>query len=188
MAVFMLKTLKLSRTLKSSRDDFNVLDNFNVSNIKTAIIILKAVEFTLYSLPNSLASWLQWKQNVFLQPVQILKTGTLGRSLDWTDEIDLQIIINIIIIIIIIIITLLMTTIISFRSSIISVSAFNNSWTILYRTAELLCLHSTVVQEWCERVFVDSETWKVNQNQFFPANMHLYYLFPQSATRSVKRK
>ena len=115
-------------------------------------IILKAIEFTLYSLPNSLASWLQWKQNVFLQPVQILKTGTLGRSLDWTDEIDLQIII------IIIIITLLMTTIISFRSSIISVSAFNNSWTILYRTAELLCLHSTVVQEWCERVFVDSET------------------------------
>ena len=153
MAVFMLKTLKLSKTLKSSRDDFNV------SSIKTAIIILKAVEFTLYSLPNSLASWLQWKQNVFLQPVQILKTGTLGRSLDWTDEIDLQIIINIIIIIIIIIIiTLLMTTIISFRSSIISVSAFNNSWTILYQTAELLCLHSTVVQEWCERVFVDSET------------------------------
>ena len=117
-------------------------------------IILKAIEFTLYSLPNSLASWLQWKQNVFLQPIQILKTGTLGRSLDWTDEIDLQIIINIIIIII----TLLMTTIISFRTSIISVSAFNNSWTILYRTAELLCLHSTVVQEWCERVFVDSET------------------------------
>ena len=107
-------------------------------------IILKAIEFTLCSLPNSLASWPQWKQNVFLQPVQILKTGTLGRSLDWTDEIDLQIIINIIIIIII---TLLMTTMISFRSSIISVSAFNNSWTILYRTAELLCLHSTVVQE-----------------------------------------
>ena len=151
-------------------------------------IILKAIEFTLCGLPNSLASWLQWKQNVFLQPVQILKTGTLGRSLDWTDEIDLQIIINIIIIIIIIIITLLMTTTISFRSSIISVSALNNSWTILYQTAELLCLHSTVVQEWCERVFVDSETWKVNQNQFFPANMHLYYLFPQSATRSVKRK
>ena len=120
-------------------------------------IILKAIEFALYSLPNSLASWLQWKQNVFLQPVQILKTGTLGRSLDWTDEIDLQIIININIIIIIII-TLLMTTIISFRSSIISVSALNNSWTIPYRTAELLCLHSTVVQEWCERVFVDSET------------------------------
>ena len=154
MAVFMLETLKLSETFKSSRDDFNVLDNFNVSSIKTAIIILKAIEFTLYSLPNSLASWPQWKQNVFLQPVQILKTGTLGRSLDWTDEIDLQIIINIIIVII----TLLMTTIISFRSSIISVSAFNNSWTILYRTAELLCLHSTVVQEWCERVFVDSET------------------------------
>ena len=36
MAVFMLETLKLSERLKSSRDDFNVLDNFNVSNIKTA--------------------------------------------------------------------------------------------------------------------------------------------------------
>ena len=36
MAVFMLETLKLSKTLKSSRDDFNVLDNFNVSGIKTA--------------------------------------------------------------------------------------------------------------------------------------------------------
>ena len=32
MAVFMLETLKLSKTLKSSRDDFNV------SSIKTAII------------------------------------------------------------------------------------------------------------------------------------------------------
>ena len=32
----MLETLKLSKTLKSSRDDFNVLDNFNVSSIKTA--------------------------------------------------------------------------------------------------------------------------------------------------------
>ena len=36
MAVFMLETLRLSKTLKSSRDDFNVLDNFNVSSIKTA--------------------------------------------------------------------------------------------------------------------------------------------------------
>ena len=36
MAIFMLETLKLSKTLKSSRDDFNVLDNFNVSSIKTA--------------------------------------------------------------------------------------------------------------------------------------------------------
>ena len=36
MAVFMLETLKLSKTLKSSRDNFNVLDNFNVSSIKTA--------------------------------------------------------------------------------------------------------------------------------------------------------
>ena len=35
-AVFMLETLKLSKTLKSSRDDFNVLDNVNVSSIKTA--------------------------------------------------------------------------------------------------------------------------------------------------------
>ena len=32
----MLETLKLSKTLKSSRDDFNVLDNFNVSSIKKA--------------------------------------------------------------------------------------------------------------------------------------------------------
>ena len=31
----MLETLKLSKALKSSRDDFNVLDNFNVSSIKT---------------------------------------------------------------------------------------------------------------------------------------------------------
>ena len=37
MAVFMLETLKFSKTLKSSRDDFNVLENFNVSSIKTAI-------------------------------------------------------------------------------------------------------------------------------------------------------
>ena len=36
MAVFMVETLKLSKTLKSSRDDFNVWDNFNVSTIKTA--------------------------------------------------------------------------------------------------------------------------------------------------------
>ena len=38
MAIFMLETLKLSKTLKSSRDDFNVLDNFNVSSIKTAML------------------------------------------------------------------------------------------------------------------------------------------------------
>ena len=36
MVVFMLETLKFSKTLKSSRDDFNVLENFNVSSIKTA--------------------------------------------------------------------------------------------------------------------------------------------------------
>ena len=36
MDVFMLETLKFSKTLKSSRDDFNVLENFNVSSIKTA--------------------------------------------------------------------------------------------------------------------------------------------------------
>ena len=36
MAVFMLETLKLSKTLKSSRDDFNVLDNFNVSSINSS--------------------------------------------------------------------------------------------------------------------------------------------------------
>ena len=36
MAIFMLETWKMSETLKSSRDDFNVLDNFHVSSIKTA--------------------------------------------------------------------------------------------------------------------------------------------------------
>ena len=36
MAIFMLETWKFSETLKSSRDDFNVLDNFHVSSIKTA--------------------------------------------------------------------------------------------------------------------------------------------------------
>ena len=35
LAVFMLEMLKLSKMLKSSRDDFNVL--VNVSSIKTAI-------------------------------------------------------------------------------------------------------------------------------------------------------
>ena len=35
----MLETLKLSKTLKSSRDDINVLDNFNISSIKTAIVL-----------------------------------------------------------------------------------------------------------------------------------------------------
>ena len=39
MAVFMQETLKLSKTLKSSQDDFNILDNFNVSSIKTANVI-----------------------------------------------------------------------------------------------------------------------------------------------------
>ena len=33
---FMLEMLKLSKTLKSSWDNFNILDNFNVSSIKTA--------------------------------------------------------------------------------------------------------------------------------------------------------
>ena len=36
MAVFVLETLKLSKTLKSFRDDFNVLDNFNVSSINAS--------------------------------------------------------------------------------------------------------------------------------------------------------
>ena len=35
-AVFMREKLKLFKTLEKYRDDFNVLDNFNVSNIKTA--------------------------------------------------------------------------------------------------------------------------------------------------------
>ena len=41
LTVFMLETLKLSKTLKLSRDDFNVLDNFNVSSIKTAICVVR---------------------------------------------------------------------------------------------------------------------------------------------------
>ena len=36
MAATMLETLKWSKKLKSSRDDFNVLDHFNVSSIKMA--------------------------------------------------------------------------------------------------------------------------------------------------------
>ena len=39
MALFLQETLKLSKTFKSSRDDFNILDNFNVSSIKTANVI-----------------------------------------------------------------------------------------------------------------------------------------------------
>ena len=39
MAIFMLETSKLSETLKSSRDDFNVLDNFNVSLEKCVVIM-----------------------------------------------------------------------------------------------------------------------------------------------------
>ena len=35
-------------TLKSSRDDFNVLDNFNVSCIKTAITYLREQFWTKY--------------------------------------------------------------------------------------------------------------------------------------------
>ena len=34
-----LSDVRDSPTLKSSRDDFNVLDNFNVSSIKTAICV-----------------------------------------------------------------------------------------------------------------------------------------------------
>ena len=37
LVIFMLEMLKLSKTLKSSRDDFNLLVNFSVSSIKTAI-------------------------------------------------------------------------------------------------------------------------------------------------------
>ena len=36
MAIFVLEMLKLSKTLKSSRDYFNVLDNFNVSSINAS--------------------------------------------------------------------------------------------------------------------------------------------------------
>ena len=48
LAVFMLETLKLSKKLKSSQDDFNVLDNFNVSSIKTAIVPLSFVATRLF--------------------------------------------------------------------------------------------------------------------------------------------
>ena len=44
----MLETLKLSKKLKSSQDDFNVLDNFNVSSIKTAIVPLSFVATRLF--------------------------------------------------------------------------------------------------------------------------------------------
>ena len=48
MAVFMLETLKLTKRLKSSRDDFNVLDNFNISSIKmTNVSIVLCKPFTL---------------------------------------------------------------------------------------------------------------------------------------------
>ena len=60
MAVFMLETLKLSKTLKSSRDDFNVLDNFNVSSIKTANIyeLLTMREVTMAGCwPSSILRW-----------------------------------------------------------------------------------------------------------------------------------
>ena len=48
LAIFMLETLKLSKKLKSSQDDFNVLDNFNVSSIKTAIVPLSFVATRLF--------------------------------------------------------------------------------------------------------------------------------------------
>ena len=48
LAIFMLETLKLSKKLKLSQDDFNVLDNFNVSSIKTAIVPLSFVATRLF--------------------------------------------------------------------------------------------------------------------------------------------
>ena len=42
LAIFMLETLKWSKTLKSSRDDFNFLNHFNVSSIKKAIVSLSS--------------------------------------------------------------------------------------------------------------------------------------------------
>ena len=48
LAVFMPETLKLSKKLKSSQDDFNVLDNFNVSIIKMAIVPLSFVATRLF--------------------------------------------------------------------------------------------------------------------------------------------
>ena len=50
----MLETLKLSKTLKSSRDDFNVLDNFNLSSIKTANLLTSSCEL----------NFRQWRQAV----------------------------------------------------------------------------------------------------------------------------
>ena len=45
--------LKLSKTLKSSRDDFDVLDNFNVSSIKTAIPYIQGVTEAIKRILNS---------------------------------------------------------------------------------------------------------------------------------------
>ena len=43
----MLETLKLSKTLKSSRDDFNVLDNFNVSSLNASKARVRYLQFAL---------------------------------------------------------------------------------------------------------------------------------------------
>ena len=57
------KNSKLYLTLNSSRDDFNVLDNFNVSSIKTANGILFRREIT-YRLSGSdpRKRWKWWKE------------------------------------------------------------------------------------------------------------------------------
>ena len=41
LAVFMLETLKLSKMLKLSQDNFNDLDNFNISSINASIKSLR---------------------------------------------------------------------------------------------------------------------------------------------------
>ena len=43
----MLETLKLSKALKSSRDDFNVLDNFNVSSLNASKARARYLQFAL---------------------------------------------------------------------------------------------------------------------------------------------
>ena len=55
LAVFMPETLKLSKTLKSSRDDFNALDNFNVSSINASIENKFAKQ--MVSLSGIVATW-----------------------------------------------------------------------------------------------------------------------------------
>ena len=69
LAFFMLETSKLSKTLKSSRDDFNVLDNFNVSSINASIENKFAKQ--MVSLSGIVATW---KETTRTHPNQSLDT------------------------------------------------------------------------------------------------------------------